>query len=151
MKWTREQLHAKGYRPDGAGRMVKAASSPVTDDTPKPKEKLNRVEAKWLWELRERHPSAVVIPQFRIRLTPFASEAVPVHYTADFAVWYRSELGRAGADWWQCVLWEVKDKRRPYHSDELTRPKMARAENPWVSAVMLASWDGEAWEERKLA
>lgn len=82
--------------------------------------------------------------QFRVRVTEWDA-IVPVHYTADFAVWRRE--GTA----WVCDLIEVKDSRRKPHSDELVRPKLARMRNPWINSVTLATWDGKAWEHRELA
>jgi hypothetical protein len=114
--------------------------------TPAPP-KMNNVETRWGQELKRRHPTAIIIPQFRLRVGAFDAPG-PVHYTADFAVWWAHHHQ---PDWWHCVLWEVKDKRRKPHSDELVRAKMVRENNPFVSSVMLAAWDGSEWDERQLA
>ena len=83
--------------------------------------------------------------QFRVRVSAWDA-IVPVHYTADFAVW-KYVVGGA----WRCDLIEVKDIRRKPHSDELTRPKLARLMNPWISGVILETWDGEQWSTRTIA
>lgn len=157
MKLTREQLHAMGYRPDGKGGVIRhieggpgcPGGGYETIPQPmaaKPKPKLNNLERRWLAVLKARHPQATIIPQFRLRVGDLEQDN-PVHYTADYAVFFPW----VGVDFWHCTLWECKDKRRPYHSDELTRPKLVRQNNPFVAAVMLAVWDGANWEERKLA
>lgn len=110
-------------------------------------ERLNGVESRFLQILNSRFPQTEeqkIQPQFRVRITPFHAPVL-VHYTADFAVWTREK------NWWTCRLWEVKDSRRRYHSDELIRPKMAAAENPWIAEIWLASWDGKAFTEKLLA
>jgi hypothetical protein len=158
VKFTREQLIEKGYKPDGRGGYAKSLEGGPgcpgggiviigRDAVAKQgRPKLNTVEARWLAQLETRYPGATIVPQFRLRVGRFTQEN-PVHYTADFAVWHPWQR----LDFWHCTLWEVKDKRRPYHSDELTRPKLVRENNPFVAAVMLAVWDGKSWEERKLA
>jgi hypothetical protein len=109
---------------------------------------VSRIEADWFLVLRSRHPGAFITRQFRVRINQW-NAPVAVHYTADLALFFRHD-GHL-EDWWKTVLWEVKDRRRRPHSDELTRPKMVRANNPWISAVFLAIWDGQVWEERLLA
>jgi hypothetical protein len=153
--FTREHLRRLGYVPDGQGGMMKiedapAAASEVNVYTTTPKDKMNSVEKRWHDVLIDRHPKSVIIPQFRLRVGDF-NQQNPVHYTADFAVWTRHERVAAPIEFWSCTLWECKDKRRPYHSDELTRPKLVRQQNPFVGQVMLATWTGETWEERILA
>ena len=91
-------------------------------------------------------PDSCIRRQFRVRVSP-DDAVVPVHYTADFAIW---SPGYFPQDW-SCVLWEVKDKRRKPHSDELIRPKLARLTNPWISEIWLATWDGSKWETRHIA
>lgn len=88
----------------------------------------------------------VVQRQFRVRVSDFDA-IVPVHYTADFAVWQRFGVETT----WTCQLIEVKDSRRKPHSDELTRPKLARLTNPWISSVELWTWDGTVWKARTIA
>jgi hypothetical protein len=110
-----------------------------------PARRLNGVEKRWLAVLRLRYLNCEITPQFRVRVSAFDAPTV-THYTADFAVWRPS-----GDDAWKCILWECKDARRRPHSDELTRPKMARQNNPWISQIWLATWDGVTWEERILA
>ena len=154
--FTREHLRRLGYVPNGKGGLMKLPDEQpqATDDinvwTQKPADKLNGVERKWLIELEARHPTATIIPQFRLRVGDFDSPN-PVHYTADFAVYHRATLALGHRDFWHCTLWECKDKRRKPHSDELTRPKLVRQQNPFVAQVMLAIWDGKTWEERILA
>lgn len=103
---------------------------------------------------RERLPGLLsggecVRRQFRVRVSP--DDAVElVHYKADFAIW-APEITATPLRWWACYLWEVKDSRRKPHSDELTRPKLARLMNPWISEIWLATWDGHAWATRQLA
>lgn len=146
MKMTREQLRAIGYAPDGNGGFAKVPDGAEAPPS-LPQPKLNNCERRWHATLQARHPNAITIPQFRLRVGRFDAPS-PVHYTADFAIWFQA--GNM-PDFWACVLWEVKDKRRGGHSDELTRPKLCRENNPFVSAVFLALWDGKEWEERKLA
>jgi hypothetical protein len=153
--WTREHLRRLGYVPDGKGGLMKVEDTPepqrhINVWTNKPKDKLNATERRWLVELEARHPEAVIIPQFRLRVGNFY-QPDPVHYTADFAVWHECRHVIALKCFWHLTLWEVKDKRRPYHSDELTRPKLVRKENPFVGQVMLATWTGETWTETILA
>lgn len=107
-------------------------------------QRLNQTEQKFREILISRFPSSTVQPQFRIRITQYDAPAL-VHYTADFAVWTPEKNG------WTCRLWEVKHAARPYHSDELTRPKMAGAENPWVAEIWLAIYDGNAFTEKLLS
>lgn len=114
---------------------------------PQKTQRLNNVESRFLQILISRFPqndSQKIQPQFRVRITPFHAPTL-VHYTADFAVWTRKK------NRWTCCLWEVKDSRRRYHSDELTRPKMAATENPWIAEIWLALWDGKAFTEKLLA
>ena len=143
--FTREHLRRLGYVPDGKGGMIKLEDAPAAAAKAPAKPKINSVEKRWYAELQARHPGAVIIPQFRLRVGDF-NQPNPVAYTADFAVWICVTDGL-----WHCTLWECKDKRRPYHSDELTRPKLVRQQNPFVGQVMLATWTGETWEERVLA
>jgi len=179
MKFTHEQLMEKGYRlqPNGEWTRPHAKHSRIIDvilkeqvidkpreplskvqktntahlskqrSEPKPK-RMTQCELRWYWHLNTQHPDATIIPQFRLRVGQWNAPR-PVHYTADFAV-FAQDYPNTGVEW-SCVLWEVKDKRRKAHSDELTRPKMVRAHNPFVSAVWLAEWDGERWTERRLA
>lgn len=111
---------------------------------PEKTQRLNQTEQKFQKILISRFPSSTVQPQFRIRITPYQTPSL-VHYTADFAVWTPEKNG------WTCRLWEVKHAARPYHSDELTRPKMAGAENPWVAEIWLAIYDGKAFTEKLLS
>jgi hypothetical protein len=153
VRMSREDLAKLGYKPgDGKGGIVRAGTLAemlfCTESKPTirvPSRSLNGVEKRWFEVLRGRHPNAVIQPQFRVRVSAFDAPTV-THYTADFAVWRPS-----GDDAWICVLWECKDARRRPHSDELTRPKMARQNNPWISQIWLATWDGVTWKERILA
>lgn len=164
MKFTPADLQAKGYRLDTSGKWVKVNTRAEDDATTRPpaehktqssagwrvqKNRLNWVEREWFAVLQANYPGAVIQPQFRVRISDFHSPGVPVFYTADYALW--SVCRGMDGDYWTCDLWECKDSRRRYHSDELTRPKMARAENPWIRSVNLAVWDGEQWERRVLA
>jgi len=89
--------------------------------------------------------------QFRVRVSTDGA-VVPCHYTSDFAIWHPVPHGEiVPTPAWRCVMWEVKDKRRKPHSDELTRPKLTRLMNPWISEIWLATWDGHAWATRQLA
>ena len=88
----------------------------------------------------------VVQRQIRVRVSAWDA-IVPVHYTADFAVWQRFGVETT----WTCQLIEVKDSRRKPHSDELTRPKLARLMNPWIASVELATWNGTHWNNRTIA
>jgi hypothetical protein len=150
-KFTREHLHKIGYVPDGKGNYVKAETKPAKETnvwTAKPK--LNSVETRFLKLLETRHPAACIIPQFRLRVGDITQDN-PVHFTADFAVFHCAPQDTRFHNFWHCVLWEVKDKRRKGHSDELTRPKLVHKNNPFVASVMLAIWDGKSWEERRLS
>jgi hypothetical protein len=142
MGLTREQLHRMGWKPDGRGSAI-----PVQPRECPPR-RATLVEDRWLTILRDRHATAVIERQFRVRVSAWDAPVL-VHYTADFACFF--PYGSALGDFFKVVLWEVKDTRRRPHSDELTRPKMARAHNPWISAVMLAQWHGREWRERQLA
>ena len=153
--FTREHLRRLGYVPDGKGGLMRLPDHPQGHDdvnvwTQKPADKLNAVERRWMIELEARHPDAVIIPQFRLRVGEF-HQPNPVHYTADFAVYHKWTLTAGLAAFWQLTLWECKDRRRKPHSDELTRPKLVKQANPFVAQVMLAIWDGKTWEERVLA
>lgn len=164
MKFTPADLEAKGYRLDTSGRWVRVNLRPEDAAATRPsaehktqssagwrvrKDRLNHVEREWHEVLKANHPGAVIQPQFRVRVSDFFTPGQPVFYTSDFSVWY-AHHGQFG-ECWACDLWEVKDSRRRYHSDELTRPKMATAENPWIRSVRLAVWNGDKWETRQLA
>lgn len=107
---------------------------------------LNQVESNAFSVLKTRFPSCTIVPQFRIRISPFDAP-VPVHYTADFLVAHRDARGTG----WNLSLYEVKDSRRHGHSDELTRPKMALVENPFIRCVWQWTWDGKRFSERLIA
>jgi hypothetical protein len=108
-------------------------------------QRLNRIETLFFQILRDRHPDDKIQPQFRVRITPHDAPQL-VHYTADFAVWKRQQ------NLWTVTLWEVKHSSRPYHSDELVRPKMACLENPWIAEIRLATYNRQTgFTEKPLA
>jgi hypothetical protein len=175
-KFTQDDLRRAGYvmQPDGSfdrpdrlsvNRGMPNSHDGVIDDMldgvasvetttfkRKPKPRMNKVESRWFEELKRRHDDAAhyckIIPQFRLRISSWDAP-VPSHYTSDFAVFVK--MAHPDFPVWFCTLWEVKDKRRRGHSDELTRPKLAREHNPFVSSVWCAIWDGTTWDERRLA
>lgn len=163
MRWTPEQARARGFFQRLDGSWVHKTEYADVQISPGPKKpglsekhksklpstkRLNNLERRWLAILKERYPSATIIPQFRLRLSEFGAPKA-VHYTPDFAVFIRSES--ATGTWFKCLLFETKDSRRKYHSVELKSPKLVRLAHPWVTAVYLAEWDGEQWTERLLA
>lgn len=107
-------------------------------------QRLNKLELRLGRYLDEAYPEALRIPQFRIRITAIDAPRLS-HYTADFALFFPGESG------WRCHLYEAKDPRRKGHSDELTRPTMALAENPWIHGVTLCRWDGNSFTFRLIA
>lgn len=107
--------------------------------------KRTRCEAALLARLVDMHPGAHIIPEFRVRISRWDAPAA-VHYKADFAVFEHLPSGG-----WRTRFYEAKDSRRPHHSDELTRPKMALGENPWVESITLATWDGCSFTFRLIA
>lgn len=148
MKFTSEQLRAKGFVPSGVpGKMVRLAVPAAPIQAPPRPSRLNSIERRWLGILVDRYPKSRINPQFRVRVSAFESATV-THYTADAAVF----TAHSGCPtFWQCILWEVKDRRRKPHSDELVRAKLARVMNPWIASVWQATWDGNSWVERQLA
>ncbi len=139
------RLPQKGFGPKSAG-----GNKQTLNLAARAKPRMNQVERRLFEVLKVRWPDSHITPQFRLRISAWDAPVV-VHYTADFlvAASYRSS-GR-GDLWWNFVLYEVKDKRRRGHSDELTRPKLARIHNPFISAVVLVTWDGCSWDERIIA
>lgn len=147
--FTRELLRQKGFVM-ADGKLIRVENPPA----PPPRliglrpahVAMNRVETRLNTLLRRTMPiGAWIQPQFRIRITSFEN-ATKVHYTADFAVWTPAPGGG-----WTCRLWEAKDAARPYHSDELTRPKLALEQNPWIRAVWQASWHKDHFQFRQIA
>ena len=121
------------------------AKQPEKPRKPTQPQRLNRIETLFFQILRDRHPDDKIQPQFRVRITPHDAPQL-VHYTADFAVWERRE------NLWTVTLWEVKHSSRPYHSDELVRPKMACLENPWIAEIRLATYNRQTgFTEKPLA
>lgn len=112
------------------------------------KPRMNKLELAFYDILLKRFQQAHITPQFRLRVSAW-NAPVQVHYTTDFLVSERVYPLELKA--WTHSLYEVKGTKRRPHSDELTRPKMAREHNPWISAVVLATWDGEKWTERQIA
>ena len=125
------------------------AQAPVKKMQSQGAPKASKLEDRY-WDLRlaelHGHDGIVVQRQFRVRVTPWDA-IIAVHYTADFAIWRQVGVETG----WTCRLIEVKDSRRKPHSDELTRPKLARLTNPWISGVDLAVWDGAMWKSRTIA
>lgn len=107
-------------------------------------QRLNKLEQRLVRYLEDAYPGVLRIPQFRIRITALDAPRLS-HYTADVAMFF------PGASGWTCHLYEAKDPRRKGHSDELTRPTMALAENPWIQGVTLCSWDGHSFHFRLIA
>lgn len=117
------------------------------------KPKMTRCEARFWGILKHRFPSATITPQFRLRVSAWDAP-IQVHYMADFLVSEEKATSMFPNKWevaWKHTLFECKDSRRKPHSDELTRPKMARQNNIWISAVVLATFDGEKWTEKQIA
>lgn len=157
--FTRELLREKGFViVNGVATRVEQPTSPpaisapdaardrvgtkVTVQHPK---RMTKVESRFYDKLLRACENSVIIPQFRVRVSAWDAPAA-VHYTADFAV-----FSRTTGDGWMCVLWETKDARRPQHSDEKIRPKMACEQNPWIREILLAKWTGSDWVSSKLA
>ena len=111
--------------------------------------RMNKLEQRFLGVLRAWYPSAHITPQFRLRVSAFDSP-VACHYTCDFLVSMQSD-DVFSKDCWMHWCYEVKDKRRKPHSDELMRPKMVRVNNPWINTVILAVWDGKEFRLRPIA
>lgn len=163
---TREQLKDGGWVESSPGQFVKGNkpygfNEVKFPDPPQPKKRLrqsqkpkpmNQIESRFYEILKERFPGATITPQFRLRISPWGAP-VNVFYTADFLLSDKVAplLGPSNCYAWRHSAYEVKDKRRKPHSDELTRAKMCKEHNPWISVVHLAEWDGENWNERVIA
>jgi len=106
--------------------------------------RMNQTEARFYEILKVRHLGDKIQPFFRVRISRWDDPTVSF-YTADFAVWTRLTSG------WTVRLYEVKAKGRKYHSDELTRPKMACMENPWIADVVLATYQKGSFSEKTIA
>lgn len=159
--FTRELLREKGFViVDGVATRVPPAPAPPAGAPPPatparpagtiravqhPK-RMTKVEARFYEKLKQAHQNSDIIPQFRVRVSRWDAPSA-VHYTADFAVFTCCPVtGR-----WTCDLWETKDSRRPQHSDEKIRPKMACEQNPWIREILLAKWTGSDWITSTLA
>jgi hypothetical protein len=148
--FTRQLLSDKGYViVDGVARKrtefdaAPAGPSPIKGSSAV--RKMTRCEAALYEMLKARYWSSHITPEFRLRTTAWDAPAA-AHYKADFAVFTET-----APDSYQVELFEAKDSRRPYHSDELTRPKMALQQNPWIVRITLALWDGNCFTFRVLA
>jgi len=149
MPITREQLHAKGFRPDGKGGLVRlpaaefdarhgrAYVSPDPKDRPRirgPKKRIpNATEQRWLNSNLLRDPRLV----FRYEAISFrlASGAL---FTPDWTGWDGAKLVQAI---------EVKGAHS-FHSHGRAALAFKTAAHEWPAVKFIwARWDGSAWQE----
>ncbi len=107
----------------------------------------NATEAAFLKILQARYPGAEIRYNFRLRISDWLAP-VEVHYKVDWLVILTHDSYGSTA-----IGYEVKHGERPYHSDELIRPKWACENNPGLKEVWLATFikaSGE-FKERRIA
>lgn len=124
----------------------------VPTDSPKseaacrrvPRPRMNKTELRFFEVLKQRFPEAHITPQFRLRISQWDAP-VQCFYTADFL------LSTSIGAYWNHTLYECKNAKRKYHSNELRGPKLVRLTSPWISSVILATWTGSSFTEKTIA
>lgn len=109
-----------------------------------PRPRMNKTELRFFEVLKQRFPESHITPQFRLRISQWDAP-VQCFYTADFLV--SASIGA----YWNHTLYECKNAKRKYHSNELKGPKLVRLSCPWISSVILATWTGSSFTEKTIA
>lgn len=144
MKFSREDLHAKGYRPDGKGGLVRLSAWEWQErNSPKPpapairiprQRRPNATESRWLEHARLVRPFCSI--RYEAITFRLASGAL---YTPDFSGWNGATLV------WCC---EVKGPHI-HSSRSVLAFKSAAAEWPTVRWIF-AQWTGDRWAETEI-
>lgn len=148
MGWTREELHRRGYRPDGKGGMIRIvpetgakmyptltdvymyeATLPLTAE-----EKLNKTEKAFLQELRcFMHPGRKIgIQDITLKLGD------DCRYTPDFSVWVQCDASGIG----RLFVYETKGFWR---DDARVKIKTGARMYPWIVFTAVQKRSGGGW------